>query len=164
MSDKKKPIEERVAGMLTKSAYRDIRDGFGGSTPADLTDQHIAAAVGMVNTKLGKIAGMVLETHFGSTLMHLDPLLRAWEESQPRSKVREQVVLTRFGGELAIRELATTRYGAPALARYAYLICSRRERLQQRVDDANRWLNDLCGNALYEFKRCIRDAYEQAEA
>lgn len=144
MNDKKRPIEERIAQLFGGTTYRDPRDGFGGTQRAGLTAQDVAAAVGWVVREQGKVAGQVLETRYGSTLLHLQPLRRAWEDSERRpGDTRERIVLTRFAGELAIREFAGLRYSTPQLAEYAYLIYSRRESLQARMADALRWLGDI---------------------
>lgn len=158
--DKRKPIEERIAALMGKTSYCDIREGFGGSARG-LSDQDVAAALGLVVKAQGSLAVKVLETHYGSTLIHLEALLRAWDEHEHvKGATREHVALTRFGGELAIRELASIRYGTPQLAHYAYLLQSRRESLQQRRDDAGRWLHNLRDNALLELRRCMRDGRE----
>lgn len=163
MNDKKRPIEERIAALMGKTAFRDIREGFGGTGAPSLTDQDVAAALGMVVERRGRMAVLALETQYGSTLVHLEPLLRAWDEHEHvAGQTREAKALTRFGGELAIRELASVRYGTPQLAHYAYLICSRRENLQQRRDDALRWLNGLVGDALGELRLCVREYREAA--
>lgn len=154
---KKHSIEERIAGMLVRGSFRDIRDGFGGSVPPDLTAQDLAAALGMVATTHGRVSCEVLETHYGSTLMHLESLLRAWEEREHASgRTRDEVVLSRFSGELAIRELASIHYGTPQLAHYAYLIFSRRERLQARMQDASGWLHDIRDQALIELRQNVK--------
>ncbi|KRD71429.1 hypothetical protein [Lysobacter sp. Root96] len=160
-NDKKRPIEERIAALMGRSAFCDIRDGFGGSRTPTFSDQDVAAALGMVATVHGKIACQVLETHYGSTLLHLEALLRAWEEREYKpSRPHEEIVLTRFGAELAIRELASVKFSTPQLAHYAYLIVTRRERLQQRVEDAARWLHSIRDQALTELRACAREVRE----
>jgi len=163
MNDKKRPIEERIAALMGKTAFRDIREGIGGTGAPSLTDQDVAAALGMVVERRGRVACLALETRYGSTLVHLESLLRAWDEREHvAGQTRETKALTRFGGELAIRELASIRYGTPQLAHYAYLICSRRESLQQRRDDALRWLNGLVSDALGELRICVREQWDEA--
>lgn len=153
--------QERIARLMGSTAYRDIREGFGGSVPATLTDQDIAAAVGMVNTRLGRHAGMVLETHFCGSDIHLDALMRVWEGLQSERMVtREDIVLTRFSAELAIRELGSQKYGTPQLSRFAYLIHSRRERLQARMDDCKAWLLETLDEATIAFRSTVREAHD----
>ena len=156
--DKRRPMEERVAAMMGRGSYVDIRQGLGGTSASSITNQDIAAALGMVNTRCGRKASMVLETHYGSSLLHLDTLLRAWEESQPAAvRTRELIVLHRFGGELAIRQLAGVKYSSPELARYAYLIFSRRENLQIQVDAAYQWLTEIRDEALFILRETLLD-------
>lgn len=159
--EKRKPIEERIASLMGKSAYVDLRDGVGGTNPMRLKDQDIAAALGAVSRLHGPVAAMVLETHYASTLTHSPAILRAWDERERgQEKSAAQVALTRFGGELAVRELAGHRFGTPELAHYAYLIFSRRESLQRRKDDAYAWMDGLRSAALSELKRQLRDPHE----
>lgn len=161
-NDKKRPIEERIAALMGRSSFCDIRDGIGGTGAPTFTDQDVAAALGMVQSVKGKLACLVLETHYGSTLKHAETILRAWDDREYRpGRHRQDVVLTRFGGELAIRELASIRYGTPQLAQYAYLIYSRREELQRRMQDASRWLHGIRDDALRELRARARDTADE---
>jgi hypothetical protein len=162
--DKKRPITERIASLMGKGAYCDAREGFSmATTRFGLSDQDLAAALGMVAAAKGSLAVKVMETHYGSSLLHLEALLRAWDEHEhDRAKdhggrTRDEVCLTRFGGELAIRELASIRYGTPQLAHFAYLLQSRRETLQLRKDDAFNWLREQLFMAEAELHEVVRE-------
>ncbi|UHQ21909.1 hypothetical protein LVB77_14670 [Lysobacter sp. 5GHs7-4] len=160
MNEKKRPIEERVAAMLGRSAYADLREGTGGTCPLQIRDQDIAAALGWVSQKVGKLAPLALETYYGSTLVHQNTLMRAWEEKEG-GQTREQLSLTRLSGALAVRELAGAKHCTTAYAEYAYLIVSRREVLQQRVRAAGAWLEDLKSTGLRELRAKLRDIWEE---
>lgn len=151
---KRKPIEERVAAMLVKTAYRDIRDGFGGMTLGELGDQAVAGALGMVITAEGKLAAMVLETHYGCTLMHSRIIRHAWEDHERRpGMTQHETCVMRFAGELAIRQHASVRYSWGQIADYEYLLCTRRQTLRKRLAEASCWLEAIHGNALAELKK-----------
>jgi hypothetical protein len=152
-ADKSKPMEERIASMLTKTAYRDIRDGFGGMNPGGLGDQAIAGALGMIIKTQGRIGPMVLETHYGCTLMHREHLRRAWENQEEKDGMdREKRCLIRFGCELAIRELASLRFSRGDIGEYAYLLCTKPSALAHHVKVAGQWLEGIRQNALAEVK------------
>lgn len=162
--DKKRPITERIASLLGKGAYCDAREGFSmATTRFGLSDQDLAAALGLVAIATGPLAVKVMETHYGSSLIHLEALLRAWDEhhhnwwKERGGRTREETCLARFGGELAIRELASVRYGTPQLAHFAYLLQSRRETLQLRKDDAFNWLRGLLFLAEAELHEVVRE-------
>lgn len=156
--DKRRPLEERIAALMGKSAYMDLREGFGGTHALRLTDQDIAAGLGMVATSQGKTGMLVLETYYGSTLLHEKVLQRTWEDRERRKgDTRERIVLTRFGGALAIRKFAGATYGTSHYAEYAYLICSRREALQERVSDAVSWLEGERDAALRALRNVLRE-------
>lgn len=156
--EKRKPIEERIASLMGKSAYVDIRDGVGGTNPLRLRDQDIAAGLGAVSRLHGPIAAMVLETHYGSTLMHTEAIIRHWDKAQRKDwYTKTDVALTRFGCELAIRELVGHKFGTPELAHYAYLLFSRREHLQNRKADALHWLEEVRFEALGELRKQLRE-------
>lgn len=162
MNDKKRPIEERIAAMIGRTAYSDLREGTGGTSPARIRDQDIAAALGMVSREVGKLAPLVLETYYGSTLIHQRALTRAWEEQQGCT-VRDEIVISRMAGALAVREMAGVRHCSTEYAEYAYLIFSRREALQDRVKAAGAWLDGIRSAGLAELRRCLRDTWaEQA--
>lgn len=159
--DKKKPIEERIAALIGKSAYVDIRDGLGGTCPLRIRDQDIAAALGWVSQKVGKLGPMVLETYYGSSLLHMKPLQTAWED---RERVRGESIqalsLTRWAGVLSVRRLAGASYNTSDLADYAHLAVIRRETLQFRVRDASSWLDGIRDTALGELKMALREIWE----
>lgn len=159
-ADKKRPIEERIAALMGKSAYRDLRDGFSAAGAPALTDQDVAAAIGAAAHLVGRAGVMALETYYGSTLLHQAALLRAWEDSQRKEgDTREEIVLTRFGGALAIQQMAGSKVPSSAYSEYAYLIFSRREKLEARVRAAGAWLDEQRFEALREMKNQL---YQQA--
>lgn len=164
-NEKAKPIEERIAALLGRTAYCDLRDGVGGTSPMRIRDSDVAAALGMVSVQKGPIAAWVLETHYGATLMHKPRIRQAWEEHEiVPGEPRERTCLTRFGGELAIRELAGIKYGTPQLAEYAYLIVSRRETLHDRVRAAAAWLEGIRTEALGDLRRVMREEHDRKDA
>jgi hypothetical protein len=147
-----------LAALFGRSAFCDLRDGVGGTSIASLSDQDVAAALGIVMRREGKLAALVLETYYASTMAHAARLRREWEDRERRDgDTRERLVLTRFGGELAIRALAGIKYTTTDYAEYAYLICSRREALQDRVHEATSWLTDIRERALRELRSAVRE-------
>jgi len=150
---KKRPIEERIAALMGKSAYRDLRDGVAMGGTLQFTDQDVAAAIGAAAHLGCRVGVMALETYYGSTLLHQVALLREWEESERKiGDTREQIVLTRFGGALAIQQMAGGKVASSAYSEYAYLIFSRREKLEARVRAAGAWLEEQRFNALRKVK------------
>lgn len=146
---RRKPIEERIAALMGKSSFIDLRDGIGGTNPLRLTDQDIAAALGAISRDDGPIFAYVLETYYGSTVCHLPALLRAWDEREWReARPRHDICVTRFSGELAIREIAGHRYTMSDMTHYAHLLVCRRQRLQDRKADAWAWLDGIRSEAL----------------
>ncbi|WP_423373313.1 hypothetical protein [Stenotrophomonas maltophilia] len=153
MSTDKRPIEERIAALMGKSAYRDLRDGFSVGGLPQFTDQDVAAAIGAAARAAGRLGVMALETYYGSTLLHQAALLREWEDAERKEgDTREQIVLTRFGGALAIQQMAGGKVTGSAYSEYAYLIFSRREKLEARVRAAGAWLEGQRFTALREVK------------
>lgn len=157
-NDKARPVQERIASLFGRSAYFDPRDGSGGTSPSSIRHSDVAAALGYVANTKGKVAALVLETHYGSTLAHERDLARAWEAHAdvPRQDVHA-VVLTRFAGALAIRQLAGVTHSTTQYAEYAYLLFSRREALQWRVQEARAWLQAIHDDALGEFRKVLRE-------
>jgi hypothetical protein len=150
---KQRPIEERIAALMGRSAYRDIRDGFAGGGRLAITDQDVAAAIGGAAATVGRIALLALETYYGSTAMHQHALVRAWEEKERKQgDTRERIVLTRFSGALAVQQAAGGRVASAAYTEYAYLLFSRRELLEYRVREAAAWLDELRTAALRAMK------------
>lgn len=157
-NDKARPLQERIAAMFGRSGYFDPRDGAGGTSPSSIRHSDVAAALGYVAREQGRVAALVLETCYGGTLMHERELSRAWEAHESETaRTRDAIVLTRFAGALAIRKLAGHRYTTTHYAEYAYLLYSRREALQDRVEDASRWLDEIHNDALGEFRRVLRE-------
>lgn len=160
-AEKKRPPEERIAALMGKSAYVDLRDGVGGTNPLKLTDQDLAAAIGYVSHLRGRLAALVLETYYGSTLIHEQAIQRAWEDRERKpGDSREAIVLMRFGGMLAIHQLAGAKITTPMLAGYAFLIHSRRESLQDKMRAAYAWLDTERQAALVNLKCVLREPAE----
>jgi len=76
MTEKRRPIEESIASCYGRGGYHDIREGIG-TSPAKVTTQDIAAALGIVKTRCGEIAAKVLETRYACTVEHADSIARA---------------------------------------------------------------------------------------
>ena len=163
--DKRRPIEERIASLMGRSAYRDLRDGFSGGGKVSISDQDLAAALGGAGDSVGRVALLALETYFGSTLIHQQALLRAWEDRERREgDTRERNVLTRFAGALAVQQAAGGKVASAAYAEYAYLLFSRRELLEKRVREAGAWLDELRTSALRAVKvQLFRDHIDGTE-
>jgi len=140
-ANKAKPIAERIAALMGKSAFRDIREGFGGSAPA-LTDQDVAAALGAVQRQHGELMVQALETFYGSTLMHEVALRRAWDR-RTDGRAYAEVVLSRMGCALAVRQFAGADYPQAQISDYAWLIRVRREDLQAAISYAEDWLDAM---------------------
>lgn len=163
-NDKARPLQERIAAMFGRSAYFDPRDGAGGTSPSSIRHSDVAAALGYVSREKGRVAALVLETCYGGTLTHERELSKAWEADQTEfARTRDAIVLTRFAGALAIRKLAGHRYTSTHYAEYAYLLYSRREALQDRVEDASRWLEAIHNDALGEFRRVMSESAIERE-
>lgn len=155
--DKARPLQERIAALFGSGAYFDPRDGAGGTSPGSIKHQDVAAALGYVAAQQGRVAALVLETHYGSTLAHERELSKAWEASEQVPTANAQaVILTRFAGALAIRQLAGLKYNSTQYAEYAYLLFSRREALQRRVAEAGAWMEAIRSEALREFLKQLR--------
>ena len=75
-TDKAKPVQERIASLFGQSAH--LWEGAGGTSPAAIRTSDVAAALGAVARDHGRIAALVLETHYGSTLAHERELSKAW--------------------------------------------------------------------------------------
>lgn len=164
-NDKARPIQERIAALFGRTSYFDPRDGAGGTGPGSIRHSDVAAALGYVVREKGRISALTLETHYGSTLAHERELAKAWEAAAGGKKDYSNIVLTRFAGALAIRLFAGgPPYNTTMYADYAYLLFSRREALQQRVNEATRWLQGVHDDALGEFRRVLREHAVEREA
>lgn len=159
-----RPVEERIASLIGRTAYVDLREGLGGTCPLRIRDQDIAAALGWVSQTHGRITAAALETYYGSTLLHYRTLMAAWESREGeggRLDSRGQLALARMAGSLAIHQLAGAKHGTTEYAEYAYLIVSRRDTLQARVREASSWLDELRHTGLCELRSKLRSIWEE---
>ena len=157
-ANKRRPIEERIAALMGKTAYRDIRDGFGGGDPRKLGDKAVAAALGFVSREQGRIAPMVLETYYGSTIMHLDVIHRAWESKEaPGPMPHEITVRMRMACEIAVRELSGLEFTRSHFEHLAYLGEVSRIALERRTNDAAAWLEGIKSAALASLRARLRN-------
>lgn len=157
-SEKKKGLEERVVALFGRTAYKDVRQGVGGTAGQELNDQDLAAALGVVMTRKGKIAVQALETQIARTEIHLEDLLRAWEDRQAQWLPNEKDKRAwRWGAFLAARELAGARTSRTLFAQLAYNNQMRRQTLELAVADALQWMQDIAFEARVEFRNVCRD-------
>lgn len=145
---------EKIARMVGKTTYKDFRDGFSGATLHDDSDADIKMALGMAQRQAGVLAVQVLETRYASTLMHERVIRRARDrhlnERAKRLGVKRDQHTTakqRMACALAIRKLAGARMIGLEVTEYAWMLCSRREDLDDHMRSAEAWLNDLCSTA-----------------
>lgn len=161
MSDKRKPIGERVAELMGRTSYRDIRDGIGGGFKLSLP--MVAAQLGMIQQARGEVVVQALETYFGSTLMHERNLRHAWDAHCRKTEPNldyETAVLARMGCALAIRQFAGIEYTNSSLAEYAWIIKIRPQSLRVSVIVAEDWLDEHLNIGL----RDLRDAFSRRAA
>jgi len=149
---------EKIARMVGKTTYKDFRDGFSGATLHDDSDADIKMALGMAQRQAGVLAVQVLETRYASTLMHERVIRRARDrhlnDSAKRLGVKRDQHTTakqRLACALAIRKLAGARVIGLEVTEYAWMLCSRREDLDDHMRSAETWLNDLCTTATDAF-------------
>ena len=157
MSDKRKPISERVAEMFGKTAYRDIRDGVGGGFTLSIPT--VAAQLGMIQQRRGELVVQALETYYGSTLAHERALRRGWDDACRRGNptlTNDAAVLQRMGGALAVRRFAGLDYSGEALADYAWIIRVRRDDLKAAIHRAEGWMDELWMTGLADLRSGIR--------
>ncbi len=149
---------QRIARMVGKSTYRDLRDGF---TPGSLrgdSDADIKLALGMAQSIAGVLPVYALETRYASTLMHERALLTAWDkrhrEAFPK-RAAHVVAIQRVGASLAVRVFARGNGVAGAVAHYAWLVHTRRENLQDPIDACLAWLQDQSRDGVNAFLEAI---------
>ena len=157
MNDKRRPIEERIAALLGRTAYRDIRDGVGGSR-IELTDQDVAAQLGYIQRTYGAPVVQAMETYYGSTLMHERELRHAWERycQDVESLDYGTSVLARMSCALAIRQFAGHEYTTSSMAEYAWIIKVRRQTLKAATLVVESWLDELWSTGLHQLRNAFR--------
>lgn len=149
---------EKIARMEGKTTYKDFRRGFSSRSLAEDSDADLKAALGMAQRQAGALAVLVLETRYGSTLSHERALRRAWDRQvrdyrakSGESRASHTAAVQRMGGALAIRRLAGARMIQHEVAEYAWMLCVRRETLDEAMRAAGAWLDGLCCDAEIAF-------------
>lgn len=155
MTEKTKPIEERIARMFGRTSYCDLRDGVGGGAP-DLSTSDVAAAVGMVAQAIGVHAIMALETACAGTDVHFDALQRAWVVH--RAPVGEKDLRRyRWGVYFALLDLKGQRVSRTLVEAIAYNNQMRRATLDDETKEAGHWLSGLRDEAIRQLRWVVRD-------
>lgn len=143
--ERRKPIEERIAELFG-TGCRDPREGFGG-TGMVLTTSDVARALGNVATENGNLIPLVLETKYGSTLLHERDLCRAWESFAKKADPvmdKETIIFARIACTFAIRELASGKKArTEILSHFAWLANVRRVSLEAGIWLVLSWFDDL---------------------
>lgn len=149
---------EKIARMVGKTTYHDLKQGFASGTFVGDSDADIKHALGMVRTRLGELHVMVLETKYASTIMHERAIRRAWDRycrdetiKNGGKRVKESFSTQRVGAALAIRALA----GAPVVKadreEWAWLLCVSQSAMSVAIHDCAAWLDDICHAATRTF-------------
>jgi len=156
-ADKKKPMAERIAGLQCKTSFRDIRDGIGrGGTP-ELTDQELAAALGMVKTAIGPWPVFALETYYGSNLRYERRLRDEWSNMRETADMsRDRRILIRFSAAIAIRQFAGIVHIQSDMAEFSYLMALHPREFRKAVDGVLSWLEQLRETGLEELRKKCR--------
>lgn len=139
---------ERIALMAGKTTYKDFRQGFSTVSLAKDTDLDIKAALGIAKHQAGALALAALETHAASTLMHEKLLVRAWDahtRATHTKRTPHDKAILRFAISITIRQHAGRKLMSQEIVELAYLLCIRRETLENILKLATAWLQDLTG-------------------
>lgn len=162
---------ERISRIAGKTSYKSFREGFGGRLCED-SDADIKMALGIAQRSSSAAAVKALETKYASTMLHEDFLCRAFMVHMatdvwkgPRKDERKDMHILakhRFACALAVRQFAGSRYIQSELPRYAWLLACRREYLQDILNYASRWLEDLASPAEAAFVKALSE--EEVEA
>jgi hypothetical protein len=153
---------QRIACIVGKSTYRDLRDGFTAASLTHDSDADIKAALGIAQHRVGAVAVCALETRYARTLMHERRLLGTWDRlrrGDGKEDVREHaiIILDRHAASLAIRHMAHAGDQPVAdLPHYAWLLRVRRERLRDCIDECRLWLDDECACGVHAFLVALR--------
>lgn len=173
MSDKTlrgRPVVERIARLFGGSSFCDPRGGTGGIP--ELSDQDIAAALGMVRTVLKEdddckakdyeIGAEVLETYYAGTQRHRSVIRAAYLRHNPLKKANESALIARrMGATLAVQMLAGMKYSRFQEVEYAYICRIRLETLRAEVRDAHSWYLDRLNESFKGFMKACSRAYEE---
>jgi hypothetical protein len=166
-ADKRKPIAERIAQLGGRGSFCNPRDGTGGIPT--LTDQDIAAALGMVRHILkevgnpSEIGAEVLVTHYQATTKHRHVLRAAYLRANPpvADKGYPAIVVRRMGATLGVHMLGGLVYSRRQEDEYAYLCHCRVSTLQDEMDRAHRWFLDRLQEAHGAFMTACRRAHDE---
>lgn len=156
--DKRRPVEERIAALDVSGSFRDIRDGIGPGGPPDLTAQDIAAALGIVKSREGRLTVLVLETYYGSSLRHEQSLRSAWSDHhETADQTKAARILSRFSCAIAVRQFAGIKHVETDMAEYSYLMALRPAEFRRAVDDVLAWLEDYRASGLTALRKAVRN-------
>jgi hypothetical protein len=169
-ADKRVPIVERIAQLGGRSSFCDPRGGSGGIPT--LTDQDIAAALGMVRRILKEeenpceIGAEVLVTHYQATPKHRSVLRAAYLRANPvaSDKGYIAIVVRRMAASLGVHMLGGMVYSSAQEQEYAYLCYCRVATLRAEIDLAHRWYLDRLQDAHGAFMKACRQAHDSREA
>lgn len=139
---------EKVARIMGRTVFRDLREGFGGSLTGRDTDEDVKFALGVARTNAGALSVWVFETKYASTIIHEGSIARAYDQNEA---VALPPHFRRISATLAVRCYAGLRMQRPDFERWAWLLHVRRRTVEEAVDDCTSWLDNLCGDAAKEF-------------
>jgi hypothetical protein len=153
---------QRIAIMMGRTAYRDLRQGFGGGLAYD-SDADIKCAWGEMAHRCGPVCEQAFITKYASSLRNEPALRRAWWTHAKGAFAsrgdRGAVHIYRIAGSLAVRQLAGLKIGSEMLREWAWLAHTSQPYFAEIVGAATYWLEDRASVA----KRAFEDALPSDE-
>lgn len=153
---------EKIARIVGKTNYHDLKQGFAPGTFIGDTDADIKFALGVAQSREGDVAVMALETRYARTLRHECALRRAWNrrcKEGGRLPHKQAVVVSRIGSALAIRQLAGAPLSQREVEEWAWLCCVSPDRMNEAMRDCEDWLLTVSGNAKDAFLDAIESGH-----
>lgn len=148
---------QRIAIMMGRTAYRDLREGFGGGLAYD-SDADIKCAWGEMAHRCGQVCEQAFITKYTSSLRDEPALRRAWwahaKQAFASRGDRGAVHVYRIAGSLAIRQLAGLKMGSEMLREWAWLAHTSQPYFEAIVEAATRWMEDKA----YAARKAFEDA------
>lgn len=164
---KPRPIEERIAELVGKTAYKIPAQGFGGIPNVSSLD--VAAALVWCRRNRKRIEAAceigpeLLMAYYASDDSGRGVLRAAYLREHPTKgdDRRVRMIQRRIAATVAAQIVAGRKYSRPELDEYAYLANVRSEVFRSEVGMAEAWLMLALSGAQSIFLDALRDAVEQ---
>lgn len=131
---------EKIARMVGRGSFHDLRQGFGTSLSPTDTDADVKFALGYAQSECGWLPCVVLLAKYASSVADAEEIARCY--IRDTKTATHGAPVHRLAALLAVRQLAGQRLSESVYKRWGWVLGCNYQVVQESVRAAAQWLDD----------------------